>query len=221
MPRRPVARKGSPLTRERIIRASLELVDEHGLDALTMRRLGAELGVEAMSLYSHFRNKEELLDGVQEAVLDELEVAPRRGGWRAQLTRAAHGYRNALGAHPAVMPLFASRQLFTRAAMRHIEPMMESLAEAGLAGLECIYAVDLLTTFVVGHALGQWGDPRRAPGETFLAGHLAGLAQLPPAQFPMLADLLPRAAEFDFDDSFEFGLRCVLDGLELRISRHR
>ncbi len=214
MARRKAARTRTPLSRERIVKAALELVDAQGLEALSMRRLGAALGIEAMSLYSHFRDKDELLDGVQEAILEGLAPGPRRGSWREQLTRAAQQFRGALAAHRRAMPLFATRPAFTPRAMRHVEPSLQLLKEAGLSDVETLYAFDALTTFIVGHALSQWGDVRHDTPEQYLVQQLAGLSRLPPEQFPTVAALLPGMSRFRFDDSFAFGLRCVFDGIE-------
>ncbi len=211
------AERRTPLSRERILQAALALVDRHGLEALSMRRLGAELGVEAMSLYRHFQNKEALLDGLQEAVLGELEPVPTRSGWRTALARASHAYRKVLAAHTAVMPLFASRQLFSAGVMRHIEPSMAVLVEAGLSGAESVYAVEAITSYVVGHAMGQWGDPRTRDGGQFLSLQLRQLSELPAEQFPLVAALLPTLASHDFDKSFALGLDALLDGLEARL----
>jgi TetR/AcrR family transcriptional regulator, tetracycline repressor protein len=101
----------TPLTRERIVRAALALVDEAGLGALTMRRLGAELGVEAMSLYKHVAGKEAILDGIRELLIAEFAATLPPGpatGWRDDLARFARAYRSVGRAHPEAFALPAT-----------------------------------------------------------------------------------------------------------------
>src|ERR671914_3064048 len=96
-----------PLSRERIIRASLRLMDEEGLDAVTMRRLGRELGVEAMSLYNHVRDKDDVLAGIVEMVMSEFDPPASRGDWHEDAKNAAREWRRMLSLHPHVMTLMA------------------------------------------------------------------------------------------------------------------
>ncbi len=105
-------RDRAPLTRARIVRAALALIDERGLGQLTMRRLGADLGVEAMSLYKHVPGKEAILDGVRELLLQEFAATPlavedEAGGWREHLARFANAYRAVGLAHPEAFGLLA------------------------------------------------------------------------------------------------------------------
>src|SRR4051812_32385650 len=97
------------LTRERVCAEALALVDEEGLEALSMRRLGARLGVEAMSLYRHVRDKADLLDALHAAVLGGLQAELHKGDWRELLNNLARALRKALLSHPHVVPLFATR----------------------------------------------------------------------------------------------------------------
>ena len=112
--RRTDPRRRETLTRERILTAAIAFVDEHGLTALTMRRLGRELGVEAMSLYRYVPGREELLDGIVEMILTEMHDDPDvlvspQDGWQDFLQRIAHGVRRVALAHPGAFPLVASR----------------------------------------------------------------------------------------------------------------
>lgn len=213
--------KTSPLSRERIVQAALKIADDEGLEALTMRRLGSALGVEAMSLYGHVQNKDALLDLVQEAVLAELEPITLKGDWRVRLREAAHAYRRVLGCHPHLLPLFASRWVRTPQAMASVEPVLKLLRETGLSDLHCAYAFEAFAAYVVGQALGQWGDRRQLTRDQFIAEHMQQLSRLPLARFPALAEVLPVFERFEFEDNFEFGLQCLLDGLERRIAAAR
>src|SRR6476469_1505374 len=102
-----------PLSRERIIAAAVAIVDEHGLESLSMRKLGAALGVEAMSLYNHVDNKDDVLDGVLDHVLKEVPLPELDLAWEEQLRVLARGFRAAGLAHPGVLPMWGSRQIRT------------------------------------------------------------------------------------------------------------
>ena len=111
-----------PLTRARILTAALRLVDREGLEALSMRRLGQALGVEAMSLYNHVPNKAAVLDGLVELLLGELEIpGPEAGDWWERIRRIAHSYRRSAHAHPHAFPLAVTRPYNTPATLRQLE----------------------------------------------------------------------------------------------------
>src|SRR6478735_8271017 len=119
------------LSRHLILQRALALADAEGLRAVTMRRLGSELGVEAMSLYHHVPNKEALLDGLVELVLEEARVVPPRGDWREHMTAHAHALRAAGHAHPRVMQLFATRVVQSPAWAGAVEDTLAVLLAAG------------------------------------------------------------------------------------------
>nr|MBA3820674.1 TetR family transcriptional regulator [Deltaproteobacteria bacterium] len=109
-----------PLTREKILDAALEILDRDGLDALSMRKLGAAVGVEAMSLYNHVANKDALLDGIHERILLSLEPAAART-WQSFIRHQAVALHRALLAHPKAIPLFATRPAATPAAIERLD----------------------------------------------------------------------------------------------------
>jgi AcrR family transcriptional regulator len=175
------------LTRERVCRAALALVDQEGLEALSMRRLGAKLGVEAMSLYRHVRHKADLLDALHTAVLVELDVPASDGGdWRTLLRGLACGLRAALLRHPNVIPLFATRPVKAPEPMAQMARVWSVLERAGFSASESRKAVIVVGVFTLGHVFGEaHGVP---------APHLG-------------APSGPGRPEF------EFGLEVILDGL--------
>src|ERR687897_673164 len=101
--------KRRPLSRRRILEAAVRFVDREGLEALSMRKLGSELGVEAMSLYNHVPNKDALLDGMVEVLLGELEVPSERAAWEERVKEAYRGFRRLAHEHPNVFPLLVNR----------------------------------------------------------------------------------------------------------------
>src|SRR5262245_12850180 len=124
------------LSRERVCREALELVDEEGLEALSMRRLGARLGVEAMSLYRHVRNKADLLDALHAAVLGGLEPQVTSDGWRPLLAGMVRALHAQLIAHPHVLPLFTTRPVTAPEALATLERVGAAFARAGFTPSE-------------------------------------------------------------------------------------
>jgi len=130
-PRTPAVR--SPLTREAISAAALEIIDREGLEGLSMRRLGTELGVEAMALYHHFRNKGELLDGVMDRMLDEIEWTPRGSAPPlARLKKMFGSYRQLAINHPHAFILLAYRRFNTEHSFTLYEQILEAMEDLGL-----------------------------------------------------------------------------------------
>jgi AcrR family transcriptional regulator len=141
-----------PLTRERILDAAIELLDRDGLDGLSMRKLGAALGVEAMSLYNHIPNKAELLDGIHERILLSLEPSNART-WQGFVRHQALALHRALLAHPHAIPLFATRPASTRAAIERLDQYLAVLLKAGFKPPHALSIVQLVAQLVVGHVM--------------------------------------------------------------------
>ncbi|MFE5486041.1 TetR/AcrR family transcriptional regulator C-terminal domain-containing protein [Streptomyces sp. NPDC056527] len=193
------------LTRQAVLEAALRLVDQEGLKALSMRRLGAELGVEAMTLYHHVPNKTALLDGMIEQVVAEA-VPPEFGAgtWREDLSAYAHALVAALGAHPHAAPLLLSRPALTPRNLRTLEAVVEMLHEAGFSLPRTLDVLYSLTSFAVGHAAAHAG---RIDG----AG---SLASLDPTAYPLLVAAAREAGEDAADARFDFALDALLSGFE-------
>ena len=153
------------LDRTRILRAAVAFIDEHGLAALTMRRLGASLGVEAMALYRYVPGREDLLDGVVNMVVETLfddgdDLSPgQHHGWQDYLMRLAHGVRRIALAHPSVFPLVASRPPaapWVRPPLRNlrlVESFLSTLTEAGFSDPAAVAAYRAYSSFLLGHLL--------------------------------------------------------------------
>lgn len=205
-----------PLTRGRIVRAALAIVDESGLDALTMRRLGAALGVEAMSLYKHVPNKEAILDGIRELLLEEFAATLPPGpaaGWRDDLARFAHAYRTVGRAHPEAFSLLASAPGRAYVAGSDIaEQALARLVAEGLGRDDAIRAQRTVTRFVLGTSLLERAaadapSPVADPELAVLSGDR-----------PLLGDLMRALGSSTDDALFEFGLEALLGGIGLLIA---
>ena len=144
------------LTREKILDAALAILDRDGLDGLSMRKLGAAVGVEAMSLYNHFASKDALLDGIHERILVSLE-APGARSWQAFVRGQALALHRALLAHPNAIPLFATRPAATPAAIERLDEFLRILRDAGFNAMQALSIVQLVAQLVVGHAMWSSG----------------------------------------------------------------
>lgn len=144
------------LTRDKILEAALALLDRDGLAGLSMRKLGAAVGVEAMSLYNHVANKDALLDGIHERILLSLEP-PAARTWQGFVRHQALALHHALLAHPNAIPLFATRPAATPAAVERLDHYLGVLLDAGFTAVQALSIVQLVAQLVVGHAMWTTG----------------------------------------------------------------
>ena len=212
----------SGLNRESTLRAALTIIDEDGVEALTMRRLGHALDRDPMSLYRHTGTKGELLDGVVEAVLAELSVDSTDGDWAAQLRSVARQFRGLALAHPNVVPLLVTRPLATPIAMRPLgtlrplEAILELLIRAGFSEVEALHVYRSFYGFIQGHVLNELQEVLENPEETDDLLRL-GLHRLPIREFPRLRSLAPVLAAYDGAAEFERGMDILLTGLHAQL----
>lgn len=204
-----MSRRG--LTREEVLTAAVKVVDEEGLEALSMRRLGQALGVEAMSLYRHVANKDDLLDGVHGAILAAVKRPARRGTWQARTRALAHAVRDALRAHPRALVLFGARPAVAPTSLALFEEALEIVAATGLSIDERLHVVHGLLAYVVGSALWHFGSLGDAPDVDYAA--------LPADDFPRVREVAPRLAHWDVEAEFELGLDAFLTGVAARARR--
>jgi TetR/AcrR family tetracycline transcriptional repressor len=204
---------GAPLTRERIVTAALALVDREGLGALSMRRLGAELGVDPMAAYHYLPNKRALLDAIVEAVMAEIDLSLDDPALPAEerVMYAACAYRDVLLAHANALPILLSRGPSTPAALRPVELLIGIFRDAGLSAGEALAAMNAVAATVRG-TVGMVADTAAAPVDP---DHLEAQARaLPPDQFPHLRETALCVPDFLGKD-FEFGIRALARGLLL------
>ena len=210
-----------PLTRERVVRAALDLADQAGIDSLTMRRLGQALGVEAMSLYNHVANKEDLLDGMIDVVFGEIDLPSPEVGWRTAIRARAVSMRRALGRHRWAIGLMESRTSPGATTLRQHDAVIGCLRAAGFSMELTAHAFSAVDSYVYGFALQERGLPfDRREDTAELAQEM--LAQFPADQFPHLAAFTAEHVlrpGYDYGAEFEFGLDLVLDGLQAAADR--
>ena len=206
-----------PLTRDRIIQAALLIMDEEGLDAVTMRRVGRELGVEAMSLYNHVRDKEDILDRITETVLGGLRV-PKADDWAESARLTAREFRRVLLAHPGVMTLLTERDKpFTNAdSLQMYERVFDLFRTAGLSEAETAQAFHVFGGYILGSVTLELGLMVGSPKDD---EHHQEMAQLvASADLPRMQEVMPYLIDCDLDAQFDFGLDLMLEGLRSRIA---
>jgi AcrR family transcriptional regulator len=204
---------GEPLTRQRVLEAALHLIDREGLEGFSMRKLGAMLGVEAMSLYNHVENKRALFDGIIELLIVQAPSPEKLDGTpREELWAFAHAFREVLRAHPRVLPLVATSPLRTPATLAILDRLLATIHRAQITGVQAIYALQCLVGFIVGHTWIETGTPPVADLEPGPNGPTVW-QQFTAASYPTLHALLPEIAQWNPDREFDFGLQALFQSL--------
>jgi AcrR family transcriptional regulator len=208
----------APLTRERILRAAIDLADRGGIEALSMRKLGQELGVEAMALYRHVRDKNDLLDGVVDLVVGEIEPQPAGEDWKATLRAQAMAARATMLRHPWARRALEDSGTSGPASLVYIETLLATLRDGGFSLDLAHHSLHVLGSRVFGFSqdIFEEGDEdASAEPNPIVAGALAD-------RFPRITELAQAASHegvlgrCDDDVEFAFGLDLILDGLERR-----
>ena len=149
----------TPLSKERVLRAAVALADERGAAELTMRKLAKELGVEAMSLYNHVANKDEILAGILDLVASEFELPSEAGDWKTAMRRHAISSRDALLRHRWATSLWMSAQGGGTARLRNGDWMLRTLREAGFSRDLIYHAFHILESYILGYTMQQLNFP--------------------------------------------------------------
>ncbi len=215
-PIKPTTKARIPLSRERVLRAAVAFADEHGIAALSMRKLGDALGVEAMSLYNHVANKDQLLDGMVDQVFSEIDLPDDATDWKTSMRRRAVSARRALKLHPWAIGLMESRTSPGPATLRHHDAVIGTLRAAGFSLEMAAHAFSVLDSYIYGFALQEVGLPFDTPEETAEVAQTI-LQQMSPDQYPHLTQLTVEHVlqpGYDYGDEFTFGLDLILDGLD-------
>ena len=203
-----LASRRTPLSSERILDAAVELLDRDGLDALSMRHLGAALGVEAMSLYRHFPSKVRLLEGLAGRLLSELALpVPGAAPWDVSVRALARGYRELLVRHPNAIPLLATLQLTNPGALGPAGAVMALLRDAGFGAKTSIHALATAVSYVIGFAYWE-------AGTAVLRAGVSEPPAIPAGADPYIAERWSEIALADCDVAFEFGLDVLIAGFD-------
>ena len=206
----------APLSRDQVLRAAVTLADEGGIGALSMRKLGQALGVEAMSLYNHVAGKGDLLDGMIDVVFGEIGLPGGDDGWKQAIRRRAISAREVLGRHHWAIGLMESRRSPGPATLRHHDAVLGCLREAGFSVALTAHAYSLLDSYIYGFALQEASLPFDTGEEAAQVAQDIS-AMMPGGEYPYLAEIATvhvLQPGYQYGREFEIGLDLILDALE-------
>lgn len=212
-----------PLTRERILRVGLRFIDQQGLEAFTMRKLAQELGVDPMSIYRHFENKEALLDGVADVLWAEVKLPENEVGWEALLRSLAASLRALAHAHPHAYTLLCTNQSLSLGMLRLCDVTLEQLHHAGFEQKRASEVICTVCSYAMGYAmvelsaLAPVSSERATLEELTSIGRLTQLMRRLPRETPTrLVEVASVLTGCDMDAQFLFGLDLMLTSLKFR-----
>jgi AcrR family transcriptional regulator len=210
------ARRRTPLTRERVMQTAVHRADEGGIESLSMRKLGQELGVEAMALYHHFASKDDLVDSMVDLVFSEIDLPPSGGDWRTAMRQRAIAVRAALLRHRWAIGLMESRPRPGPANLRHHDAVIGSLRAGGFDIAMAAHAYSLLDSYIYGFALTKMNLPFETPEDVADVAR-SMLEPYPPDEYPHMIEILTdhvMKPGYDYGDEFEYGLDLIINGLD-------
>jgi AcrR family transcriptional regulator len=227
----PRKRPDTPLTRERVLREALQLVDDEGLKALTMRALGNRLGVEAMSLYHYVEGKDGLRDGIRELLWEELRRSLESGqGWKDSMRQIAACLWGLARQHPHAFPLMLGGDSLAEPMLRTLARGLETLEEAGFERDAAASTLNAVVQYAVGYSMMALSYRSAVPvsvggiginGESELDTIVRLTRALPPDAPSELVRVARDCCACDYDKQFEFGLKALLAGLDPECDTHQ
>jgi AcrR family transcriptional regulator len=204
------------LSRDRVLRTAIELADANGIEALTMRKLGEVLGVEAMSLYNHVVNKSDLLNGMVDAVFAEIELPSHSDYWKLAIRKRSISFRDMLSRHPWATMLKDSGVQPGPSTLRHHDRVIGTFRNGGFSVAMTAHAFSAVDSYVYGFSVQETSLPFETEEETAAMAQVM-LAQLPASEYPYLAELMTKhilVPGYDYGDEFLNGLDLMLGALE-------
>lgn len=204
-----------PLSRQRVFQCAVDLADDSGIAALTIRSLAQNMGTKPMSLYYYVANKDEILDGIVDMVFSEVDLPSPEGDWRDEMHRRAHNMRAALKRHPWAVGLVESRSSPGPATLMHHEATLATLRAGGFSIRMTAHAYALLDSYIYGFAVQEASLPFEGRDT---AAEITNpiLERFSTGQYPHMVEIAVEHVlkpGYDFGDEFDFGLKLILDGL--------
>jgi AcrR family transcriptional regulator len=221
MPRKtaPAPGRRPTLTRETVLHAAIALADRDGIESLTMRRLGEELGVQAMSLYNHVANKDDVLDATIDLVVGEIEVPPRGTHWKSAMKARAISAHQVLLAHPWAAMQLMSRYNIGPGMTRYLDQTLGRLRDGGFSITGALDAWNTLDSHLYGFTLQKLNLPFAADEAPRVSAEV--LPQISADEFPHVTEVMIEVMRSGRVEEFEFGLDLILDGLERGLRRSK
>lgn len=216
-------KRSSPLNRVRVLQAAIKLADKSGIESLSMRTLGRALKVEAMSLYNHVANKEDVLDGIINIVVGEIELPTdtTSEGWKKAMQQRALSARQVFNAHPWAISVMESRSNPGLALMQHHDRVIGCLRKAGFTITMAAHAFSVLDSYIYGFVLQEVNLPFGSAEELASVAEDI-LEQAPATDFPYFTEMIVKHAlkpGYSYAKEFQFGLNLILNGLEMHLHK--
>lgn len=216
---RTKAASRAPLNRQRALSTAVALADAEGIGSFTMRRLAQELGIEAMSLYHHVANKDDILDGMVDMVFSEIELPSDGTDWKTAMRQRARSARAALTLHPWAMNIMESRSSPGPATLRHHDAVIGSCRKAGFSVEMAAHAFSLIDSYIYGFVLQEVNLPF---DDTDNLEEVVESMMLPFSadDYPHLVELTTEhilQPGYSYVNEFEYGLCLILDSLEAQV----
>lgn len=210
-------RGAAQLSKASVVDAALSVIDDDGMDAVSMRSVAKSLGVDAKSLYNHVADKEDLLDAVAERILGSMRLPTPGGDVRADLLAIGHAFRGVALAHPRAAPLVLTRRLDSNAGLAPVEATLRVLRAAGFSAQESVHVMRALLATMVGTLLREVdATPSYGTlGESAIAQRTADLSA---SGFRAVAEAAGTLARLDSDAEYEFTLEFAIDAVVSRIA---
>lgn len=203
------------LTKQKICEAAIDVIETDGLEGLSMRKLASKLNVEAASLYNHIANKSQLYDFIQEHLYSQIPTNFSEKNWKSHLFDLAISTRKGLLQVPKIALLFATRPTITASSLKQAEITLNTLIKAGFKPSDGLSIFRNLHVFVLGHVLAEVGQ---IPGEKDDSNE-PSLQNINIDEYPTLKKTYSYKSSIDFEKGFRLGLECMLNGLEILLTR--
>lgn len=202
------------LNRERILNAALRTADLHGVESLSMRTLAADLGVKAMSLYNHVANRDEIVGGIVDLVIGEIEIPNPQLGWREAMRARAQSAHEVLVRHPWALSAIISGKTIGPAMLRYVDKTLECLLTGGFSLEQADHVWNVLDSYVYGFTMQELSFPFEPSEYGKAAGKFVHL--IPEGEYPSFYRLTTAVISGTYDGvhDLQFGLQVLLDGLE-------
>lgn len=204
----------TPLTRQQVLDGAVRYVDEHGLEALSMHKLGAELGVKAMSLYKHVASKDDLLDGVVERLWAEIPVEPASADWREAVTRLAAALRDLVHRHPRAAALLTSRQTIQQRPLEICTALLTVMRQGGVPEQCAIALLRTIFPYGIGYALAELTYPETEDTDDDVTRIRRISTLLPQASDDLVRTALLVCGGCDMNAQFDIGIDLMIRGLD-------
>lgn len=214
----------APLSRQQVLAGAVRYVDEHGLDALSMHKLGAALGVKAMSLYKHVASKDDLLDGIVERLWTEVPLEPPAGDWREAIRHLAAALRDLVHRHPHAAPLLMSRQTIQERPLRVCDAQLRVMRAHGVPEQCAVAVLRTIFAYGIGYALAELSIPPQPDHD--VEDEVTRVRRVTNLLTPQASDDLVRTALLvcdgcDMVTQFDIGLDLMICGLDAYLNALR